>query len=61
MGTTNRRGFRSLSPERMREVASQGGKAAHNRHKWTSEEAREAGRKGGRISKPGPRKTKKAV
>lgn len=36
-----------------REIASQGGKAAHRRgtaHKWTSEEAREAGHRGGMAS-----------
>jgi general stress protein YciG len=41
--------------ERMkqREIASKGGKAAHQKgtaHEWTSEEAREAGRKGGMAS-----------
>lgn len=62
METTNRRGFRSLSSERRKEVASQGGKAAHalgTAHKWTSEEAQVAGRKGGKISRPYT-KTKKA-
>lgn len=52
------RGFASISRERNRELAASGGKAAHAKgtaHKWTSEEARIAGRKGGRISKP-PRK-----
>jgi general stress protein YciG len=35
---------------KQREIASKGGKAAHQKgtaHEWTSEEAREAGRKGG--------------
>ena len=35
---------------RQKEIASKGGKAAHQKgtaHEWTSEEAREAGRKGG--------------
>jgi hypothetical protein len=44
------RGFRSLSEEERRLVASLGGKAAHakgKRHVFTSEEARAAGRKGG--------------
>jgi len=44
------RGFASMSPEKQREISSRGGKAAHaagTAHKWTSEEAREAGRKGG--------------
>lgn len=45
-----RRGFASLSPERRREIASQGGRAAHAQgtaHEWTAEEARRAGRIGG--------------
>ena len=45
-----RRGFAALSPERRREIASMGGKTAHalgRAHQYTSEEAREAGRKGG--------------
>jgi len=38
---------------KQREIASKGGKAAHQKgtaHEWTSEEAREAGRKGGMAS-----------
>jgi general stress protein YciG len=48
-GTSNR-GFASMDPERQREIASEGGRAAHasgNAHEFTSEEARAAGRKGG--------------
>jgi general stress protein YciG len=48
------RGFASMSPEKKREIASKGGKAAHalgTAHKWTSEEAQAAGRKGGSISR----------
>lgn len=48
------RGFASMSPEKKREIASKGGKAAHalgTAHEWTSEEAQEAGRKGGSISR----------
>jgi uncharacterized protein len=44
------RGFASMDPNRQREIASKGGRAAHSKgtaHEWTSEEAREAGRKGG--------------
>lgn len=44
------RGFKSMDKERQRLIASQGGKAAHQcgrAHKFTPEEAREAGRKGG--------------
>jgi len=45
-----RRGFAAMSPEKVREIASKGGKAAHEvgtAHKFTTEEARAAGRKGG--------------
>lgn len=40
------RGFASMDPARQREIASQGGRAAHasgNAHEFTSEEARAAG------------------
>ena len=45
-----------MSPEKQREIASKGGRAAHEKgtaHEWTSEEARSAGRKGGQISRGG--------
>ena len=45
-----------MSPEKQREIASKGGRAAHQKgtaHEWTSEEARSAGRKGGQISRGG--------
>lgn len=51
--TKTRRGFAAMSQERRREIASRGGKAAHQQgvaHKWSSEEARKAGKKGGQIS-----------
>lgn len=51
-GTSNR-GFASMDPERQREIASEGGKAAHEKgtaHEFTSEEAREAGREGGKAA-----------
>lgn len=51
-----RRGFASMSPEKQREIASKGGRAAHVKgtaHEWSSEEARAAGRKGGQISRGG--------
>ena len=51
-----RRGFASMSPEKQREIASKGGRAAHQKgtaHEWTSEEARSAGRKGGQSSRGG--------
>jgi general stress protein YciG len=47
------RGFASMDRVKQREIASKGGKAAHTKgtaHEWTSEEAREAGRKGGMAS-----------
>ena len=50
---TSQRGFASMNPEKRRELASKGGKAAHAKgtaHEWTKEEAREAGRKGGVVS-----------
>jgi general stress protein YciG len=42
-----------MDPERQRQISSQGGKAAHQKgtaHEFDSEEAREAGRKGGMVS-----------
>jgi uncharacterized protein len=45
-GGTKNRGFASMDPERQRQIASQGGKAAHEKgtaHEFTSEEARRAG------------------
>ena len=47
------RGFASMDRSKQKEIASKGGKAAHEKgtaHEWTSEEAREAGRKGGMAS-----------
>ncbi len=47
---TSARGFASMDPEQQREIASQGGRASHQHgsgHEWDSQEAREAGRKGG--------------
>lgn len=46
----SKRGFASMSKERQREIAAAGGRAAHRAgtaHEFTSEKAREAGRKGG--------------
>ena len=54
-----RRGFASMSPEKQREIASKGGRAAHAKgtaHEWSAEEAREAGRKGGQVSRGGREK-----
>jgi len=45
----SKRGFASMDQAKQREIASKGGKAAHQKgtaHEFTSEEAREAGRKG---------------
>jgi hypothetical protein len=45
-----------MSPEKQREIASKGGRAAHEKgtaHEWTPDEARAAGRKGGQISRGG--------
>jgi len=47
-----RRGFALMDQERRRQIASKGGRAAHRRgtaHEWTTDEAREAGRKGGGV------------
>jgi len=47
------RGFASMDRAKQREIASKGGKAAHQKgtaHEWTSDEARDAGRKGGLAS-----------
>lgn len=44
------RGFASMDKAKVKAIASLGGKAAHRLkagHEWTSDEAREAGRKGG--------------
>ncbi|MCC6244290.1 MAG: hypothetical protein IT353_15725 [Gemmatimonadaceae bacterium] len=46
----SRRGFASMDPARQREIASKGGRAAHEKgtaHEWSANEARAAGRKGG--------------
>lgn len=49
-GGNQRKGFASLTPERRREIASAGGRAAHTQgvaHEFTPDEARAAGHKGG--------------
>ncbi|MCL6520525.1 MAG: KGG domain-containing protein [Armatimonadota bacterium] len=59
---SSKRGFASMDPEKQREIASKGGKAAHAKgtaHEWTSHEARQAGRKGGLMSHGGGRKSSK--
>lgn len=43
-----------MSEDKRKEISSMGGKAAHKAgtaHKWTSEEAQEAGKKGGKVSR----------
>jgi hypothetical protein len=50
---TEDRGFASMDPEKQREIARKGGRAAHEKgtaHEWTPTEARTAGRKGGITS-----------
>ncbi|HWJ27256.1 MAG TPA: KGG domain-containing protein [Flavisolibacter sp.] len=50
-GSSNR-GFAAMNPNKQKEIASEGGRAAHRQgvaHEWTSEEARMAGRKGGQT------------
>ena len=52
------RGFASMDREKQREIASKGGRVAHEKgtaHEWTPEEARAAGRKGGVASRFGQR------
>lgn len=52
-----RRGFAAMDRNAVREIARKGGVAAHERgtaHRFTAEEARDAGRKGGRA----PHKTR---
>jgi general stress protein YciG len=47
-----KRGFAALDPEKQKEIARLGGKAAHAQgkaHEFTSEEARAAGKKGGEV------------
>jgi general stress protein YciG len=51
-GGTSNRGFASMDPARQRAIAAEGGRAAHAQgvaHEFDSEEAREAGRKGGQA------------
>ena len=51
------RGFAAMDKDKVREIASKGGKAAHAQgtaHQFTSEEASAAGRKGGKA----PRRTR---
>ena len=50
--SNSERGFASMDEDKQRAIASEGGKAAHEKgtaHEFDSEEAREAGRKGGQA------------
>lgn len=51
-GNRSNRGFAAMSAEKQKQIASEGGRAAHRQgvaHEWNTEEARRAGRKGGQI------------
>src|SRR6478752_7322983 len=54
MTQKSRRGFAGMDPQKQKEIARKGGKAAHAKgtaHEFTADEARAAGRKGGeRVS-----------
>ncbi|HVR41823.1 MAG TPA: KGG domain-containing protein [Thermoanaerobaculia bacterium] len=50
MAQTSSRGFASMNPDKQKEIARKGGRAAHAKgtaHEFTPDEARAAGRKGG--------------
>jgi general stress protein YciG len=54
-----RRGFAAMDPEKQKEIAKKGGRAAHEQgvaHQWDSEEARKAGKKGGLSRKSADRR-----
>jgi general stress protein YciG len=54
-----RRGFACMTDDKQKEIASKGGRAAHAKgtaHEWSSQEARDAGRKGGQVSHGGGRR-----
>lgn len=51
-------GFAALTKEQRKEMGAIGGRASHAKgtgHEWTSEEAKEAGRRGGARSRGGRR------
>ncbi|NDJ19084.1 stress-induced protein [Myxacorys almedinensis A] len=53
MSDTSKRGFASMDEDKQREIASKGGKTAHEKgtaHEFTSEEAKESGQKGGEAT-----------
>lgn len=52
-GSSNR-GFASMDPQKQKQIASKGGKAAHEKgsaHEFNSQEARQAGSKGGQSNR----------
>ena len=54
IGTKSRRGFAAMDAETQRRIASQGGRASHESgrgHRFSADEARDAGRKGGLVSR----------
>lgn len=49
-------GFGAMDPARLKEISSKGGIAVHksgNAYRWTKKQAKEAGRKGGQVSRGG--------
>lgn len=49
-------GFAAMSPEKLAEIASKGGRAAHEKgtaYEWDSNSAQAAGKKGGTVSRGG--------
>lgn len=53
---SSKRGFAGMDEQKQREIAAKGGRASHEKgsaHEFSSEEAREAGRKGGQASRGG--------
>jgi general stress protein YciG len=58
-----KQGFASMPRDRRHAIAVAGGRAAHQHgaHEWTSEEAREAGRKGGVAARTKRRKREPPV
>ena len=62
VGAKSRRGFAAMSPETQRRIASEGGKASHasgRGHRFSADEARDAGRKGGLVSRRGKKEVEK--
>jgi len=53
MTEKGKQGFASMDEDKQKEIASKGGKTAHEKgtaHEFSSEEARESGRKGGEVA-----------